>query len=134
MCQNKNTITGTYNKDQVSIPGISLKVCDLDYINRITRGNKKSADKLIEIFFEEINEALISLQLGIEKTNYSAISNIAHKMRSAFAIHGVTILEPVIKEMEQLSIQSSSIERIRQLSLRINFVFSQAKIEMKLIS
>ncbi|MBK8521239.1 MAG: Hpt domain-containing protein [Ferruginibacter sp.] len=108
-----------------------VKVCNLKYQNSITRGNKATADNLVKIFFTEINEELAHLQIAIEESNYHAISNIAHKMKSAFAILGITELTAVINEMEHLSTMSSSIEIINQLTQQIHFRFTQAKVEMK---
>jgi hypothetical protein len=51
-------------------------------------------------------------------------------MKSAFSILGISTLEPVVLEMEQLSSNRSSVKIIKQLSLRVNIIFNQAKIEM----
>jgi HPt (histidine-containing phosphotransfer) domain-containing protein len=118
----------TYELLHAVAPG---KVCNPDYLNGITRGNKTAAGNLAAVFFTEINEELAHLQIALEKSNYTAISNIAHKMKSAFAILGISILAPVIHEMEHLSTKASSIEIISQLIQRIQLVFNQAKVEMK---
>ena len=122
------TATGFFNYPP--LPVIADKVCNMEYLNSITRGDEKRAGKLVAVFFTEINEELVLLKIAIEKTNYPEISNISHKMKSAFAILGIKILEPVIKEMEQLSNTFSSITIIKKLSHRIQFVFNQARIEM----
>lgn len=110
-----------------------VRVCNMDYLNGITRGDEKSAGNLVSVFFTEIGEELSQLNIDIEKINYPGISHILHKMKSAFAILGITILEPVLKEMELLSNSASSIALIKQLTLRVHLVFNQAKIEMKII-
>ena len=43
---------------------------------------------------------------------------------------GISVLDPVFKEMEQLSSSTSSIVNIELLSHRVNLVFKQAKEEM----
>lgn len=111
---------------------VSGKICNMHYLNSITRGDEKSADNLADVFVTEINEELASLHIAIETINYTCISNISHKMKSAFAVLGISILEPVLKEMEQLSAMSSSIDTIKQLSRQISIVFKIAKSELKL--
>lgn len=112
-------------------PVTPVNVCNMDYLKGITRGDKKTINNLVAAFITEINEELALLQIAIEKTNYPEISNISHKMKSAFAILGITILEPVIKEMEQLSMRFSSIDMINKLSLNIQIVFNQALVEIE---
>ncbi len=123
--------TGIVN--QLSFPVISEKVCNMDYLNSITRGDVKSRGIIVDAFFSEIRKELSTLDMAIEKTNYAIINNESHKIKSAFAILGVKVLEPVIKEMEQLSSISSSIEKIKQLKQRINIVFHMARAELKSI-
>ncbi len=108
-----------------------VKVCNMDYLYVISRGDEKRAGNLVDAFVTEINDELVLLKIAIEKTNFPEISNISHNMKSAFAILGVKVLEPVIIEMEQLSIISSSIEKIKQLSQKINIVFNMAMAELK---
>ncbi len=107
------------------------KVCNMEYLNGITRGDENRIDDLVNAFVTEIKEELTMLKIAIESTNYPEISNISHKMKSAFAILGIIILEPVIEEMEQLSNKSSSIEKIKKLSHNIQLVFNQARVEME---
>jgi HPt (histidine-containing phosphotransfer) domain-containing protein len=125
------TTAETVLKNCSITPETAGNVCNLDYLNCITRGNKTAAGNLAVIFFTEINEELAHLQIALEKSNYAAISNIAHKMKSAFAILGITILGPVIYEMEYLSNKATSIEIISQHIQRIHLVFNKAKVEME---
>jgi HPt (histidine-containing phosphotransfer) domain-containing protein len=110
---------------------IPVKICNMDYLNSITRGDKKRAGHLVSVFLTEINEELSVLNIAIEKRNYPGISSILHKLKSGFAILGISILEPVLLEMAQLSSNRSSVALIKQLNLKVNIIFNQAKIEMK---
>ncbi len=124
------TTAETVLKNGSITPETACNVCNLDYLNGITRGNKTAAGNLVVIFFSEINEELANLQIALEKTNYPAISDIAHKMKSAFAILGITILAPVLYEMEHLSNKACSIKIISRHIKRIQLVFNQARAEM----
>ena len=110
---------------------VSDKVCNLEYLVGITRGNKKIINNIVAVFFKETGKELTYLNDAIEKTNYKDISDISHKIKSAFSILGISLLEPVFKEMEQLSSITSCIGNIELLNHRVNIVFNQAKAEMK---
>ena len=49
----------------------------------------------------KIKRELIFLNDALEKTNYTGISHISHKIKSAFSILGISVLEPVFNEMQQ---------------------------------
>ncbi len=133
MCGNKTAST----KKRVSkIPAKPVdveKVCNMDYLVAITRGNKKNIQNIVSVFFKETRKELIYLDKAIKKINYPLISDISHKIKTAFSILGISVLEPVFKEMEQLSSATSPIKRIEQLNRRVNIVFKKAKAEMKAV-
>lgn len=108
------------------------KVCNMDYLMGATRGNEKIINNIVAVFFKETRKELIFLNDAIEKTNYPVISHISHKIKSAFSILGISVLDPVFKEMEQLSSGTSSIGYIELLNRRVHRVFNQAKAEMEL--
>lgn len=108
----------------------SDKVCNLDYLMGATHGNKEIIHNIADVFFEETRKELILLNDAIKKNNYTVINDISHKIKSAFPILGISVLEPVFKEIEQLSSSTSSISNIELLSRRVHLVFNQAKAEM----
>lgn len=107
------------------------KVCNMDYLESITRGNKKNIQNITSVFFKETRKELACLTRAIEKTNYPVISDISHKIKSAFYILGISVLEPVFNEMELLSSSTSPTSKMVPLNDRINIVFKQARAEMK---
>ena len=129
--------TGSGKTGNAVLPEVSIhadKVCNLGYLVGVTRGNKKIINNIVSVFFKETTKELSSLDDAIKGTNYTVISNISHKIRSAFAILGISVLDPVFKEMELLSNSTSPIGKIEILNRRINIVFNQAKAEMKAAS
>ena len=112
-------------------PVVADKVCHMDYLIGATRGNKKIINSIVTVFFKETRKELVFLNDAIEKTNYPVINDISHKIKSAFSILGIYVLEPVFTEMEQLSSNTSPIGKIEQLNHTINTVFKQARAEMK---
>jgi CheY-like chemotaxis protein len=126
--------TGLRKTGNGKLPGLNIsadKVCNLGYLVGVTRGNKKIINNIVSVFFKETTKELCSLDDAIKKTNYTVISNISHKIRSAFSILGISVLDPVFKEMELLSSSTSPIGKIEILNDRINMVFNQAMAEMK---
>ena len=130
-CGTKNTFTKISFKKNVEATVITDKVCNMGYLVEATRGNKKIIKNIVAVFFKETRAELSSLTDAIKKTNYTVINDISHKIKSAFPILGISILDPVFKEMEQLSNSTSQIGKIEQLNRRVNIVFNKARIEMK---
>lgn len=109
---------------------VGNKVCNLDYLVGAAHGDEKIINNLVDVFFTETGKELSFLNDAIENTNYTVISDISHKIKSAFSILGISALEPVFKEMEQLSSSTSSISNIAQLSQQVHVIFNQARDEM----
>jgi hypothetical protein len=118
-------------KNFTVIPETTDKVCNLTYLVRVTRGNKKSIENITTVFFKETKKEMILLTGAIEKNNYTLIYDISHKIKSAFLILGISVLEPVFAEMELLSSNTSAIAKIEKLNRRVHIVFNQARAEME---
>lgn len=118
-------------KHNKSITATSCNICNLDYLVNVTRGDKVRINNLVSLFFTETHQELLLLSEAVEVKNYAVISSISHKLKSAFLILGISVLEPVFKEMEQLSNNSSAFGKIEELNHRILMVFNQARVEMK---
>jgi CheY-like chemotaxis protein len=126
-------LVSTFN---LSTPAITIsdKICNLDYLIGATHGNKKVIHSIVGVFFKETKKELTFLDAAIRKTNYPVIRDISHKIKSAFSILGISILEPVFTEMEQLSSSTNSIANIELLNRRVNLIFKQAKAEMRQVN
>lgn len=129
-CSSKTALLNTKQISALPAAAKADKVCNMGYLADVSRGNKKIINNIVTVFFKETGKELIFLSNAIEKTNYTVIGDISHKIKSAFSILGISVLEPVFKEMEQLSSITSSIGEIELLNRRINMVFNQAKDEM----
>lgn len=127
----KYPLVKTDIKNFTSIPDTTDKVCNLAYLVSVSRGNKKIIENITTVFFKETKKEMMLLTGAIEKNNYTLISTISHKIKSAFSILGISVLDPVFTEMELLSCNSSRIEKIELLNRRILIVFNQARVEIK---
>jgi HPt (histidine-containing phosphotransfer) domain-containing protein len=115
---------------QIAVHQLPGKVCDMTYLLNASRGNKMIIQNILAVFFKETTKELSGLRKAIEKKDHTGISNISHKLRSAFSILGIIILEPVFNEMEYRCSIVSPAGRIEQLYQRVMLVFKQAKTEM----
>jgi hypothetical protein len=127
----KYPLTKTGVKNFTVMPVTTDKVCNLTYLVSVSRGNKKIIENITGVFFKETKKEMMLLSGAIQKNNYSLISTISHKIKSAFSILGISVLEPVFTEMEYLSSNKLPIEKIELLNRRIQIVFNQARAEMK---
>ena len=107
------------------------KVCNLEYLTKVTRGSKQSLKSILDILLQETPEELAILDGAIEKTNYALISDICHKIRTSFSMLGIFMLSLILKEMEELGSVATGIERIAKLNRRVHSVFAKAMEEMR---
>lgn len=106
-------------------------VCDLKYIINITNEKKFLIKEIIDAFLKQVPEELQSINDAITKTDYVIIKNIAHTMQSSVSIMGISVLAPILQEMENLGATAAGIERIKQLNQKLNLICKQATEEIK---
>lgn len=107
------------------------KICNLDYLIKITRGDKNNLNSILDILLKETPEEISILDEAIEKTNYVLISDISHKIRSSFSMLGISVLNLILEEMERLGAVATGIERIAKLNRRVHTVFIRAMEEVR---
>jgi len=114
-------------------------VCDLKYLSETMNGEKHLIKEIIDVFLKQIREELNGINDAVKKTNYAIIKNIAHTMRSTVSIMGISMLAPVLKEMENLGTMATggstppttSIEKIKELNIKLNLICNQAMEELE---
>jgi HPt (histidine-containing phosphotransfer) domain-containing protein len=106
-------------------------VCDLMYLDKMMGGKKNLIKGIIDAFLKQVPEELQSINDAIEKTDYKIIKNVAHTMRSTVSIMGISILTPVLKEMEDLGASASDIEKIKELNQKLNLICKQVLEEIE---
>lgn len=107
-------------------------ITNLNYIIK-TVENKESLIDVINLFLQQTQEDLCSINDAIMKTDYPNIRKIAYKIRSSTSVMGVSILSPILKRMEHLAGIASGIEEIKQLNMQVTAVYKQVieELEMK---
>jgi HPt (histidine-containing phosphotransfer) domain-containing protein len=106
-------------------------VCDFRYLSGIMNGKKPLIYKIMDTFLLQIPKELSSIRKAITDTNYASIKSFAHTMKSSVSIMGISILTPVLKEMEDLGIAAVDIETIKVLNVKLNLICLQAMEEVE---
>jgi len=107
-------------------------VCDFNYLTEMMGNKKHLINGIMDAFLTQIPEELQSINNAIVKTDYLTIKSFAHTMKSSVSIMGISILMPVLQEMEELATKalavplSVSIEKIKELNEKLNLICKQA--------
>ncbi len=101
-------------------------VCDLRYLTEMMGSKNHLIRGIMDAFLEQVPDELSRLNTAVIAINYPIIKNLAHTMKSSVSIMGITLLTPILKEMEELGTSANSIERINELNLQLNLICTQA--------
>ena len=106
-------------------------VCDLGYLSETMNGEKHLVREIMDVFLMQIHVELRSINDAVAKTNYAIIKNFAHTMQSSVSMMGISILVPVLREMETLGASATDIKKIRELNTKLNLICNQAIEELE---
>ena len=109
-------------------------VCDFNYLTEMMGNKKHLINGIMDAFLKQIPEELQSITNAILKTDYLTIKSFAHTMKSSVSIMGISILTPILQEMEDLATKAesasvplaASIEKITDLNEDLNVICRQA--------
>lgn len=107
------------------------KVCELTYLTEMMSRKKNLITGVMDAFLEQIPEELSHLNDAIIKTDYITIKNFAHTMKSSVSIMGITVLIPILKEMEDLGALGTGIDKIKGLNEQLKLICNLAIEEIK---
>ena len=98
------------------------KVCDLRYLSEMMGGKSNLVVGVIDTFIKQIPEELHTINEAIEKNNFPVIKSFSHTMKSSVSIMGITILTPILIEMQNLGEKGENIERIKELNITLQAI------------
>jgi HPt (histidine-containing phosphotransfer) domain-containing protein len=101
------------------------KVTDLNYLSETMDGNKKMIREVMEVFLKQAPEELSKLNKAVDKMDYPSIKSLSHKMKSSVSIMGITALNEILAEMEELSKSGKDLEKIKTLNNEVNEIYKQ---------
>ena len=113
--------------------------CNLTYLSEMTGGKKQLIKEIIDAFLQQVPSELKSISDAILKNDFITIKNFAHTMKSSVSIMGISSLNPILNEMEDLSKNAiggsipitTSVEKIKQLNEQLNSIAKQAIEELE---
>lgn len=110
---------------------VITKVCDLRYLSDMMGGKNNLINGVIDTFIKQIPEELKAISDAIEKNNFPVIKSFAHTMKSSVSIMGITVLTPILIEMQTLGEKGINIERIKELNQTLQSIGNIAIEEIK---
>lgn len=124
------------SKENIQNNDIKENVCNLTYLTEMMSGKKTLIKAIMDVFLKQIPEELQSINDAITKKDYKTIKNFAHTMKSSVSIMSVSLLAPILKEMEELADEVSTSEvnrdeKIIQLNQQLNLICRQAMEEIE---
>ncbi len=114
----------------------SSPVCNLNYLSELMGGKTHLIKKIMDTFLIQVPEELKSINRATTIVDYSTIKNLAHTMKSSVSIMGISVLQPILQEMEDLGTKETGsdsyrIEKIIALNTQLNLICNQAFKEIK---
>ncbi len=114
----------------------SENVCNLRYLSDTMGGKKHLIKEIMDVFLKQIPEELQAINEAIAKEDFTIIKSFAHTMKSSVSIMGISVLTPVLQEMEDLGGKQESPdnyrdERIKELNQKLALICKKAMIEIE---
>jgi HPt (histidine-containing phosphotransfer) domain-containing protein len=106
-------------------------VCNLNYLIETMGGKKQLIRRIMDASLTQIPIELSCIDKAIEVLDYRTIQSYAHTMKSSLSIMGITILIPVLSEMENLGKAETGMDKIKELNENLNSVCMRALEEIE---
>ena len=102
-------------------------VCDLKYLTELMDGKKHLIKGMMNAFLKQVPEELLRINNALAKKDYITIKNFSHTMKSSVSIMGISVLAPILDEMESLAAGASAPgsnrdEKIKELNQKLNLI------------
>jgi hypothetical protein len=93
----------------------NFKVCNLDYLFELAKGDDGFVKEMISVFLNENPGEIKLLEKYVSEKNYSGIKQQTHKLRSSIPYMGLeSVIGKEVTETEELASQSIGIEKIEE--------------------
>ena len=108
-------------------PEINIQnVCDLRYLSDMMKGKRPLIKEIMDVFLEQIPEELKSINDAITNADFPSIKKFAHTMRSSVPVMGITVLAPILQEMEHLGTTHTQLQKIKELNTQLVSICNRA--------
>lgn len=106
-------------------------ICDFSYLTEMMHGKKHLILEIIDEFLMQIPSELQRINEAVTKADYATIKNLAHSMKSSVSIMGISILTPILQELEDLGASAGNMSRIKELDDSLNVICSKVVEEIE---
>ncbi|MBI5539439.1 MAG: response regulator [Bacteroidia bacterium] len=114
-------------------PNITISnVCNFINANKIANGKLDVFKGFMDVFLRQAPADLHCINEAVAKADYAIIKDIAHKMKSSVSIMSISMLIPVLQELEELGGKAMDIVKINELNQTLNLIYKQAIEEVKI--
>lgn len=86
-------------------------ITNLSYLRNMTDGNPDLIQELIDIFTSQADEYIHEMQDLYAKSDWQALSRVAHKAKSSVAIMGMSELSEMLKDFEILARDQKNVDK-----------------------
>lgn len=115
----------------------SKTLINLDYLRKLSRGDEKFVEDVIELFLKNTPSAIRNMKKYYQNENWDDLMMEAHKIRPSFNFMGIKELEDAAKAIENNASKQSNTAQIKELLEKIEkiseYAFVQLKEELKKI-
>lgn len=110
---------------------VNIPLTDFSYLHDSLQGKKEAIKEMLDYIQQQVPVYLSELGVAVEKSDKQAIAKLAHKIKSAVLLMGITQLSPVLNELEFNEVNRIPPEKIEKLNNNLNQICSQAMEEVK---
>lgn len=111
-----------------------LRICNLDYLYDLAKGDLAFIREMITVFLEEIVPELSKMEEMIGNSDFSSIKQLAHKLRSSIPYVGLDILiGKDLAEMEEMARLQNQMDDIKSNFRKVSIVCDNAVHELKML-
>lgn len=105
-------------------PAEEEKVTDLSYLTSVCDGDKVFMRDMIETFISNTPSAINEIKKLINKSDWSKVGDVAHKLKPSITFMGIESLKPVVKKIEDYGRENYKTDEIPAL---VNILSNQCE-------
>lgn len=104
------------------------RVSDLSFLKQFSSGNNEMMKKLINVFFQTAQDAMLKIEGFIAEKNWERVGSIAHQLKPQCSYMGIKSAEPIIIKIEDAKNSDGSV--IPDLFISLKAIIEKAVLEL----
>ncbi len=126
----QHSFIGTYSSKE--------KLYDLELLQNLTKNNKGTMVKMLQVFIEKSQDEMTQLITYTEQQDWENVSSITHKMKPSFAYLSMKQLESLVQQIHHLSRNKEKTDVVPKLVQNtknlLEFIIKKLEDEIKELS